>query len=84
MRDLLDEIRYGFSLYPFALVIAAGVLISGTGPALFQSLMSGMSGIPLYRIVLVLGMLTLQVLGVVTTAAGAFGALYTILQDAEE
>lgn len=84
MRDLVDEIRYGLSLYPFAIVIAVGVFLSGTGPTLFQSLTSGIRGVPFYRIILLGGILGLQLIGAVVTAAGAFGALYTVIRDAKE
>lgn len=84
MRDLVDEIRYGFSLYPFAIVIAVGVFLSGTGPTLFQSLTAGIRGVPFYRLILLAGILALQLLGAVIAAAGAFGALYTVIRDSKE
>lgn len=80
----LDEIRYGFSLYPFAVVLALGVFISGTGPTIFQSVTAGLRGTMFYQGILIAGILSIQILGAVVAAAGFFGGLYRVIRDAEE
>lgn len=82
MRDFSDEIRYGFSLYPFAITIAVGFLLVNTGPTLYQSLMSSVGVTS--RSVLLAGMLLIQLLGAVSVAAGFFGGLYRTIRDAKE
>lgn len=84
MKNLSEEIRYGFELYPLTALIIVGMFISTTVPTLFQSVMSGMSSIPMYRVVLFVGILLIQLIGGVTAAAGFFGALYKVVQEAKE
>lgn len=81
MRDVTDEVRYGFSLYPFAAIIAVGVLLSSTGPTLLQTLLStaGISS----QAVMLTGILVAQLLGWIVAAAGLFGALKTVLDDTQ-
>ena len=83
MDDIREHVRYGFRLWPFAVLVMLGVLVNSIGPGFYQSLMSGMSGIPLYNILLIAGILVLQFAGGVIAAAGFFGALRKILQDSQ-
>lgn len=80
MKDFSDEIRYGFSLYPFAVIIAVGFLLSSTGPVVLQALMPGLAT-PGANVALVTSIIALQLLGAVVAAAGFFGALYRIMED---
>lgn len=83
MKDFSEEIRYGFDLYPFAVLLMLGTFITTTGPAILQSLLSGMSSIPAYTVIVLGSALLVQIVGGVVAAAGFFGALYRVLQDAE-
>ena len=82
--DNSDYIRYGFRLWPFAVLVMLGVLVNGVGPSFYQSLLAGAQGIPLYSLIIVLGIILIQFLGGVIAAAGFFGALYKIFRDAQE
>jgi len=82
MRDYSESIAYGFSLYPFAIVIALGFMMVNTGPTLLQTLLSNL-GVSLAGVALA-GILVLQLLGTVIALAGLFGALYRVIRDAKE
>jgi glycerol uptake facilitator-like aquaporin len=61
-----------------------GVFINSFGPSLYQSLISGIQGVPLFQVILVLGVILIQLVGGITGAAGVFGALYKVINDANE
>ncbi len=83
MGDTRESIRYGFQLYPFALLIVLGLFISGSGTTLLQSVLGGLQSLPFFSVIVLLLTLALQALGAVIAAAGVFGALYRIIQDAK-
>lgn len=84
MDDVMDQVRYGFGLWPFAALAMLGVFINSFGPQLYQSLLSGSQGIPLFQVVLLAGILLIQVAGGVIAGAGLFGGLYQVISDATE
>lgn len=83
MEDIKEQIRYGFSLWPFAVLIMLGVFINSFGPSLYQSLISGIQGVPLFQAILVLGVVLIQLVGGIVGAAGFFGALYKVIKEAD-
>lgn len=84
MEDIKEQIRYGFSLWPFATLAMLGVFVNSFGPGYYQSLLSGAQGIPLSQVILVLGVLLIQLAGGVISGAGLFGGLYKVIKDAKE
>lgn len=84
MAQLSYEVRYGFGLYKFALLIAVGIFVSRTGPTILQTFTQGMATMQYYSLFLLTGILVLQLAGFVIAAAGFFGALYKVLNDANE
>lgn len=84
MEYFSEEIRYGLRLYPFAVVVMSGMFLTNLGPTLFRSLIAGMSGVPLYNVISITGILLLQLAGGIVAAAGFFGALYKVLNDSGE
>ncbi len=79
-----EEIRYGFSLYPFALLMMLGVLFSSAGVVLVRSVFAGTGGAMFSGVLQLVFVLLFQALGTVTAAAGFFGALYKLIRDAKE
>lgn len=84
MEDIKEQVKYGFSLWPFAALIMIGAFVNSFGPGFYQSLLSGMSSMPLYRVVLILGVVLIQVAAGIIAGTGFFGGLYKVLQDARE
>lgn len=81
MVDTKEALRYGFSLYPYSLMVGIGLLVSGTGPALVNSAVQQM-GLGLQATAtLVLGTAVFQLIGAVIALAGFFGALYKLMKD---
>lgn len=84
MEDIKEQVRYGFSLWPFSALIMLGVFVNSFGPSLYQSLVSGIQGVPLFQAILVLGVVLIQLAGGIVGAAGFFGGLYKVISDAKE
>jgi hypothetical protein len=84
MDDTKEQVRYGFSLWPFATLAMLGVFVNSFGPGFYQSLLSGAQGLPLFQVILVLGVLLIQLAGGIIAGAGFFGGLYKVIKDAKE
>jgi hypothetical protein len=61
-----------------------GVFVNSFGPGFYQSLLSGAQGLPLFQVILVLGVLLIQLAGGIIAGAGFFGGLYKVIKDAKE
>ena len=84
MDDVIEQVRYGFSLWPFAALIMIGLFANSFGPSFYQSLISGAQGLPLSQVILVLGVILIQIVAGVIAGAGFFGGLYKVMQDTRE
>lgn len=84
MEDIKEQVRYGFTLWPFAALVMIGVFVNSFGPSLYQSLLSGAQGLPLFQGILVLGILLIQLAAGVIAGAGFFGGIYRVIRDAKE
>jgi len=84
MSDINEQVRYGFSLWPFAALIMIGIFVNSFGPGFYQSILSGAHGLPLFQVILVLGVILIQLAAGVIAGAGFFGGLYKVMRDARE
>ncbi len=84
MDDINEQVRYGFSLWPFATLIMIGLFANSFGPGFYQSVISGAQGLPFSQVVLVLGVILIQIAAGIIAGAGFFGGLYKVMQDVRE
>lgn len=83
MDSISEQVRYGFSLWPFATLIMIGVFVNSFGISFYQSLLSG-AGLPFTQAILVLGIILIQFAAAIIAGAGFFGGLYRVIRDAKE
>jgi len=84
MDDISERIRYGFGLWPFPALIMFGIFINSFGPSLYQSALSGLGGLPLSQVILIVGVLVIQLAAGIIAGAGFFGGLHKVLEDVRE
>lgn len=83
MSEIKEQIRYGFELWPFAALVMLGLIVNSFGPSLYQSLLAGARGIPLFQVILVVGIILIQLLAGIIAGAGFFGGLHRVLKDSQ-
>lgn len=81
MEDVIEQVKYGFSLWPFASLVIIGLFANRFGPSFYQSVISGSQGLPFSQVILVLGVILIQVLSGIVSGAGFFGGLFKVMKD---
>lgn len=80
MGETTDTVRYGFGLYPFALLTMVGLFLVQYG----LQLLGAIPGMQLNTLTSILLLLVFQIGGGIIALAGFFGGLRQVIKDANE